>query len=185
MQQGEMLATRWFDTILFVLCAALLTDFCRCATVTKEAALELKVDFNEDFDNDFGKGTLTEDTGNLDKVDNDDDEEDRDAEDLPEDEGADDGEDNGEQDTDDRDYVGEDKDDENEDESIYEDEDYLDEEDDFGEGDEIIDQDEDEDEEKGGDLSYVTAMEEANELEILPRDEKNKNGGKISRLEEN
>ena len=112
-----MLATRWFETIVFVLCAALLTDFCRCATVTKEAGLELKDDFNEDFDNDFGKGASTEDTEYLAEVHHDDDEED--AEDLPEDEGADDGEDNGEQDTEDRDYVGEDKDDENEDESIY------------------------------------------------------------------
>ena len=178
-----MLATRWFATILFVLCAALLTDFCRCATVTKEAGLELKDDFKEDFDNDFGKGASTEDTENLAEVDHDDDEED--AEDLPEDEGADDRKDNGEQDTEDRGYVGEDRDDENEDESIYKDDHVLDEEDYFGEGDEIIDQDEDEDEEKGGDLSYVTAMEEANELEILPRDEKNKNEGKISRLEEN
>ena len=177
MQQGEMLATRWFATILFVLCAALLTDFCRCATVTKEAGLELKDDFKEDFDNDFGKGASTEDTENLAEVDNDDDE--GDAEYLPEDEGADDGKDNGEQDTDDRDYVGEDRDDENKDESIYKDDNDLDEED------EILDQDEDEDEERGGDLSYETAIEGANELEILPRDEKNKNEGKISRLEEN
>ena len=183
MRQGEMLATRWFVTILFVLCAALLTDFCRCATVTKEAGLELKDDFNEDFDNDFGKGVSTEDNENLPEVHHDDDDED--AEDLPEDEGADDGEDNGEQDTEDRDYVGEDKGDENEDESIYEDDHDLEEEDDFGEGDEIKDQDEEEDEEKGGDLSYETAMEGANELEILPRDGKNKNEGKISRLKEN
>lgn len=185
MRQGEMLATRWFVTILFVLCAALLTDFCRCATVTKEAGLELKDDFNEDFDNDFGKGASTEDNENLPEVHHDDDEED--AEDLPEDEGADDGEDNGEQDTEDRDYVGEDKGDEKKDESIYEDDHDLEEEDDFGEfeGDEIKDQDEEEDEEKGGDLSYETAMEGANELEILPRDGKNKNEGKISRLKEN
>ena len=167
-----MLATRWFATSLFVLYAALFTDFCDCVTVTKEAALELKDDFNEDFDNDFEKVALTKDTENLAEVDNDNDE--KDTKDLPEDEGADDGEDDDEQDTDDRDYVGEDKDDENEDESIYEDDDDLDE-DDFGEG----------DEETGGDLSYETAMVEANELEILPRDEKNKNEGKIWRLEEN
>ena len=177
MQQGEMLVTRWFATSFFVLCAALLTDFRGYATVNKEAALELKDDFNEDFDDDIGKGASTEDTENLAKVDNDDDEED--AENLAEDEGADDGGDNGEQDTEDRVYVGEEKDDENE--SIYEDDNDLDEEDDFGEG----DHDENEDEEKGGDLSYETAMEGANELEILPRDEKNNNEGKISRLEEN
>lgn len=167
-----MLAARWFVIILFVLCVALLLDFCSCATVTKETALNMKNVFDEDFDNDFEKGVSTEAY-------------EEDDEDLSEDEQGEDRRDNEIQDTVDIDNVYKEEKSgpksENKDESIYEDDDDLDE-DDFGEGDEIIyiDQDADEDaKEIGDDLSDETAMEQANELEILPRDEKKESDGKL------
>ena len=178
-----MLVTRWFVIILFILCVALLLDFCSCATVTKETALNMKNVFDEDFDNDFEKGTSTEATQNLAEVDNDYKEDD---EDLSEDEQGEDRRDYEIQDTVDIDDVYKEEKSrpksENKDESIYEDDYDLDEEDDFGEGDEIIyiDQEADEDaEEKGDDFSDETAMEQANELEILPRDEKKESDGKF------
>ena len=179
-----MLATRWFVIILFVLCVALLLDFCSCATVTKETALNMKNGFDEDFDNDFEKGASTEATQNLAEVDND---YGKDDEDSSEDEQGKDRRNNEIQDTVDivdNVYIEEKSGpkSENEYESIYEDDHDLDEEDDFGEGDEIIyiDQDADEDaEEEGDDLSDETAMEQANELEILPRDEKKESDGKF------
>lgn len=178
-----MLATRWFVIILFVLCVALLLDFCSCATVTKETALNMKNVFDEDFDNDFEKGASTEATQNLAEVVNDYGEDD---EDSSEDEQGKDRRNNEIQDTVDivdNVYIEEKSGpkSENEDESIYEDDDDLDKEDGFGEGDEIIyiDEDEDEDAEEGDDLSDETAMEQANELEILPRDEKKESDGKF------
>ena len=144
----------------------------------------MKNGFDEDFDNDFEKGASTEATQNLAEVDNDYGEDD---EDSSEDEQGKDRRNNEIQDTVDivdNVYIEEKSGpkSENEYEGIYEDDHDLDEEDDFGEGDEIIyiDQDADEDaEEEGDDLSDETAMEQANELEILPRDEKKESDGKF------
>ena len=165
-----MLAARWSANILlFLICVALLLDFCSCAKVPKETATELEDFFGEDFNNGFANGAfnhntekLVEDDGENVEDENGWAEKEEDQDEIEnEDRGADDGEEESE----------------NRGENDDEDDNDLDE-DENGQRNEIEGQDEDEDD--VDDTTNLTAMEDANEAEVAVREKE----GKVFRLKE-
>ena len=62
----KMLAARWFaNSLLILICVALLLDFCSCAKVPKETATELEDVLGEDFNNGFANGAFVHNTEKL------------------------------------------------------------------------------------------------------------------------